>query len=178
MFNPINKVVMIMKEKNNSRLFVGGVLLVSFFVISFFILFNSGFIQRTVLNYQTEKETIKHEQENFTRSDSVPELPFPDNPDPDQCGIPIDWGDNNQAWLTGYYQGELIEPIVHLYDSHLRLEVTAQAAHGTEVEVILFQANPVLNYYLVRIKSLEGESSQGWVPAPLLSFEPVQGGGQ
>jgi hypothetical protein len=116
---------------------------------------------------------LNHEQENFTRADTVPALPFPDNPDPDQCGIPIEWGENGQAWLNGYYEGELIEPIVHLYDSHLRLEVTAQAPHGTEVEILLYQSNPVLDYYLVKIKGESGAQSEGWVPAPLLSFEPV-----
>jgi hypothetical protein len=118
----------------------------------------------------TSATTNSHE--NFTRSEDIPVLPFNDNPDPDQCGIPIDWGDDNQAWLTGYYQGELIEPVVHLYDSHLRLEVTAQAPHGTEVEVILFQENPVLDYYLVKLTSQTGPGSEGWVPAPLLSFDP------
>ena len=112
-------------------------------------------------------------EEEFTRSEDVPELPFADNPDPDQCGIPVAWGQANQAWLNGYYQGELIEPVVHLYDSHLRLEVQAQAPHGTEVEVILYQSNPVLDYYLVKIKGQQGPGSEGWVPAPLLSFDPL-----
>jgi hypothetical protein len=111
---------------------------------------------------------------SLERSSAVPDLPFPDNPDPDQCGIPIEWGSDNQAWLSGLYEGELIEPTVHLYDSHLRLEVTAEAPHGAEVEVLLYQQNPVLDYYLVNIQGQSGQGSQGWVPAPFLSFEPVQ----
>lgn len=107
------------------------------------------------------------------RSSEVPDLPFPDNPDPDQCGIPIEWGEDGQAWLNGYYEGDLIQPIVFLYDSHLRLNVKGKAPHGSEVRVILYQSNPVLDYYMVQIVGEQGPDSQGWVPAPLLSFEPV-----
>jgi hypothetical protein len=42
------------------------------------------------------------------RSPEVPELPFPDNPDPSQCGIPIQWGAEEPAWLSGIYDGELV----------------------------------------------------------------------
>ena len=103
----------------------------------------------------------------------MPELPFADNPDPDQCGFPVTWGEDDRAWLRGSDQGELIEPIVHLYDSHLRSDVKARAPHGTEVQVLLYQANPVFDYYLVKIKGRSGEGSEGWIPAPLLSFDPV-----
>jgi len=106
-----------------------------------------------------------------SRDPDVPALPFGDNPDPNQCGIPVQWGANGQAWLTGEYQGELIQPIVLLYDSHLRQSVVASAPHGSEVEIVLFQENPVLDYYFVKIP---GEQPQeGWIPAPFLSFEPV-----
>jgi hypothetical protein len=108
------------------------------------------------------------------RSPEVPELPFADNPDPDQCGIPTQWGKDGQAWLNGYYEGELIQPIVYLYDSHLRLDVKAKAPHGSEVQVVLYQSNPVLDYYMVQIVGEQGLDSQGWVPAPLLSFEPIE----
>lgn len=106
------------------------------------------------------------------RDPDVPPLPFDDNPDPSQCGIPVPWGDvDNRAWLSGMWEGELIQPEVLVYDSHLRVSVTGGAPHGTEVEIILFQENPVLDYYLVRIP---GDSTQeGWVPEPFLSFEPV-----
>lgn len=62
------------------------------------------------------------------RSPDVPDLPFPDNPDPSQCGIPQLWGDDTSAYLTGYYGGELIQPIVLLYDSHLRLKYRGRSA--------------------------------------------------
>ncbi|MGD2157754.1 MAG: hypothetical protein PVG14_02725 [Anaerolineales bacterium] len=108
------------------------------------------------------------------RSPEVPKLPFPDNPDPDQCGIPIEWGEDGKAWLNGYYESDLIQPIVFLYDSHLRLNIKAKAPHGSEVRVILYQSNPVLDYYMVQVVGEQGPDSQGWVPAPLLSFEPIE----
>jgi hypothetical protein len=106
------------------------------------------------------------------RDPDVPELPFPDNPDPSQCGIPSQWSGDARAWLNGYYQGNLVEPIVFLYDSHSRLHIVAQAPHGTEVKVILYQNNPVVNYYMVKVVGSEG-TGEGWIPAPFLSFEPV-----
>ncbi len=106
------------------------------------------------------------------RDPDVPALPFPDNPDPSQCGIPTPWGSDNQAWLTGIYEGEMVQPEVMLYDSHLRMEIVAQAAHGSEVEVILYQQNPVTDYYLVKIVGAESPN-EGWVPGPFLSFNPV-----
>ncbi len=113
---------------------------------------------------------------NIERDPDVPELPFPDNPDPTQCGIPTQWGgSNNRAWLSGVYQGELVEPTVHLYDSHLRRQVVARAPHGAEVRVVLYQSNPVLDFYMVRLVGEDGESAgEGWVPGPFLSFEPVR----
>ncbi|MCQ3929413.1 MAG: hypothetical protein DPW16_03055 [Chloroflexi bacterium] len=108
-----------------------------------------------------------------TRAADVPALPFPDNPDPSQCGIPVVWGSaNNQAWLNGIYQGEMVQPVVYLYDSHLRRKIVAQAPHGTEVEIILFQPNPVLDYYLVKILGAPVGQNEGWIPAPFLSFKP------
>ena len=106
------------------------------------------------------------------RDPNVPSLPFDDNPDPSQCGIPVQWGDvDNRAWLSGMWEGELIQREALVYDSHLRISVTGGAPHGTEVEIILFQENPVLDYYLVRIP---GDSPQeGWVPEPFLSFAPI-----
>ncbi len=104
------------------------------------------------------------------RSPDVPDLPFPDNPDPSQCGIPLPWNGQEQAWLTGFYEGELIQPEVLLYNSHLRLDITASAPHGTEVRVILHQANPVLDYYLVDLP----DQPPAWIPEPFLSFEPLE----
>ena len=106
------------------------------------------------------------------RDPDVPPLPFPDNPDPDQCGIPTVWGDDSIAWLTGLYEGKLIQPNVFLYDSHSRLSITAQAPHGSQVKVILYQQNPVLDYYLVKIEGAP-KPNEGWVPGPFLSFNPV-----
>lgn len=104
------------------------------------------------------------------RAADVPDLPFDDNPDPSQCGIPVQWGDNGRAWLSGIWDGELIQPTVFLYDSHLRTKVTARASHGEEVEIVLFQENPVLDYYFVRLPDSGGE---GWIPEPFLSLDPA-----
>jgi hypothetical protein len=106
------------------------------------------------------------------RDPDVPSLPFDDNPDPSQCGIPVRWGDaNDSAWLSGIWRGELIQPEVLVYDSHLRKSVAGGAPHGTQVEIVLYQENPVLDYYMVRIP---GSPEQvGWVPEPFLSFEPL-----
>ena len=114
----------------------------------------------------------------LVRAPDVPALPFPDNPDPTLCGIPTPWGDsNNRAWLTGIYDGELVEPEVLLYDSHSRLAITARAPHGAPVEIVLYQANPVLDYYLVNVLDAAGDKlGEGWVPGPFLSFEPVEAG--
>ncbi len=107
------------------------------------------------------------------RSPDVPPLPFVDNPDPLQCGIPVTWTADSQAWLNGVYEGELVRPTVFLYDSHLRLNIEAQAPHGSEVKVLLYQQNPVTDYYLVKIIGA-GEPNEGWVPAPFLSFEQIE----
>jgi hypothetical protein len=106
------------------------------------------------------------------RSPEVPPLPFPDNPDPALCGIPVPWGPDNQAWLDGRYGGTIVQPEVLLYDSHLRLEVTGRVPHGGEVEILLYQQNPVTDYYLVKI-GRAGSAAEGWVPGPFVSFEPV-----
>ena len=46
---------------------------------------------------------------DIERDPDVPPLPFDDNPDPSQCGIPVRWGDeDNLAWLSGFWRGELI----------------------------------------------------------------------
>jgi hypothetical protein len=106
------------------------------------------------------------------RDPNVPELPFADNPDPSLCGIPTPWGTDEPAWLTGIFQGELIQPTVLLYDSHLRRSIQGSAPHGTEVRILLHQSNPALDYYLVRTVNHE-PPQEGWIPAPFLSFHPV-----
>lgn len=111
---------------------------------------------------------------SFTRrqSSDIPELPFPDNPNPEECGIPVQWGSNDPAWLNGYYEGELVRPMVFMYDSHLRKRIQGSAPHGTEVRVVLYQRNPDLNYYMVRTVGTDSPQ-EGWVPAPFVSFDPV-----
>lgn len=124
-----------------------------------------------LISLEPAGEAVEVEGVAVTRSAGVPDLPFEDNPDPNACGIPVQWGSDGRAWLTGEYEGELIQSIVLLYDSHLRQKVVASAPHGAEVEVVLFQENPVLDYYLVKIP---GEQAQeGWIPAPFLAFEPL-----
>lgn len=104
----------------------------------------------------------------------IPALPFDDNPDPTLCGIPTPYGTrNNTAWLSGVYDGELIQSVVYLYRDHLRDEIVALGPHGTEVEVVLYQSNPQLDYFMVRIPSAPEGQREGWVPAPFLSFDPI-----
>lgn len=100
----------------------------------------------------------------------IPKLPFPDNPDPTLCGIPTAWNRPEPGWLDGHYGGKLVEPTVFLYDSHNRNRITGKALSGTKVKVLLFQANPKLNYYLVR--TLSEPRQEGWVPAPFLRLKP------
>lgn len=103
---------------------------------------------------------------------TAPPLPFADNPDPALCGVPRAWLDDEPARVTGVYAGELVQPVVFLYDSHLRNEVIGQIPHGGRVEIELSQSNPELDYY--RVRSLDMQPVQeGWLPAPFLSFEPV-----
>ncbi len=121
----------------------------------------------------TSRLPVSHVEYEIERDPDVPSLPFDDNPDPDQCGIPVQWGSSdNQGWLTGVWEGELIQPEVLVYNSHLRVSVTGSAPHGSEVEIVMYQQNPVLNYYFVKIPGEPGQ--EGWVPEPFLSFEPVE----
>ena len=115
--------------------------------------------------------TVAHDNRLLElRDPDVPDLPFDDNPDPNQCGIPVRWGVDDPAWVTGMWEGELIQPEVLLYDSHSRLSITGRLEHGSEIVIVLFQENPVLDYYLVR--SAQGDV-EGWIPSPFLAFEPV-----
>jgi hypothetical protein len=109
----------------------------------------------------------------LARDADVPELPFPDNPDPNQCGIPMQWGLDASARVSGYYQGELVQPIVYLYDSHLRSSIAGAVPGGTEVVVILYQQNPSLDYYLVKTVELD-PPQEGRIPAPFLSFDRTE----
>jgi hypothetical protein len=115
-------------------------------------------------------DTTEEHGAALRRDPDVPDLPFEDNPDPNQCGIPTRWGLEDPAWLTGTWDGELIEPEVLLYDSHQRRRVTGRLPHGSEVRIVLFQRNPVLDFYFVTSAS---GSAEGWVPGPFVSFEEV-----
>jgi hypothetical protein len=99
---------------------------------------------------------------------AIPAFVFEDNPDPDQCGIPQPMGSGYTGTLHGSVDGEVVEPMVYLYDSHLRAEVRGQVRAGSVVEVVMYQLNPVLDYYFVRFRADDGRSVEGWVPAPLL----------
>ncbi len=129
-------------------------------------------VSSTSIVARTPRTPVVAHDVHELRDPDVPALPFDDNPDPDQCGIPTVWGPGGQAWLTGIWDGELIEPEVLLYDSHQRLSISGRGDHGAEVEIVLYQGNPVLDFYMVEVAAT-GES--GWVPAPFLSFEPVVG---
>ena len=107
---------------------------------------------------------------SIQRDADVPELPFADNPDPNACGIPIPFG-NDTAWVNGVYQGRVVEPTVFLYDSHERVHITGAVPSGTQVQVELYQNNPVLDFYYVDADTPSG-SQTGWVPAPFLQFDP------
>ena len=111
-----------------------------------------------------------HTESSFERDPDVPALPFPDNLDPSQCGIPVSWGTDEPAWVTGYYQGELVQSDVFLYDSHLRLSISGVFPSGAEVRIVLYQKNPTLDYYFVQTVDLY-PPQEGWVPAPFLSFD-------
>ncbi len=105
----------------------------------------------------------------WERDPEVPDLPFPDNLDPSQCGIPTIWANTELAWVTGYFDGKLVQPTVFLYDSHSRMRITGRIPTGTQVKIKLYQHNPSLDYYLVR--SLTHPPQEGWIPAPFLEFE-------
>ena len=100
------------------------------------------------------------------RDADVPDLPFPDNPDPNACGIPTLWN-GEAAQIEGTFQGQLIEPTVYLYDSHERLHITGAVPSGTTVQVQMYQANPVLDFFYIRANTPAGPQT-GWVPAPFV----------
>ena len=104
------------------------------------------------------------------RDPDVPQLPFPDNPDPNACGIPAPIGDF-AGWVNGVYDGHVVEPTVFLYDSHERRHITGTVPSGTQVRVQLHQTNPVLDFYYVEADTSSGHQ-KGWVPAPFLHFNP------
>lgn len=108
---------------------------------------------------------------------AIPTFVFDDNPDPDQCGIPQPMGSGYTGTLHGTVDGALVEPMVYLYDSHLRVEVRGTIRAGSVVEVVMYQSNPVLDYFFVRFRAQDGRSVEGWVPAPLLDVHARNQGG-
>jgi hypothetical protein len=104
------------------------------------------------------------------RDPEVPALPFPDNIDPAECGIPEPWNGQERARLTGMYEGRLVEPTVHMYNSHSRNRVVGRAPSGAAVRIKMYQANPTLNFYLVRTVDHD-PPQEGWVPAPFVQLD-------
>lgn len=92
-----------------------------------------------------------------------PALPFPDNPDANQCGLPVKV--NARGTISGMYQGRTYEPQVRLYDSHARLKVLALVPGGTSGLALLQVSGPRLNYLLVRVQ-VQGKTLEGWLPEP------------
>ncbi len=117
-------------------------------------------------------EAQSHEGYMFERDADIPDLPFIDNPNPLFCGIPEVWKEDKTSWINGSYQGELIQEEVLLYDSHFCEIITGRIESGLEIEILLVQINPSLNYYLVRSIGLE-PIQEGWVPEPFVSFDKI-----
>ncbi|MBK5266232.1 MAG: hypothetical protein JJE47_02250 [Acidimicrobiia bacterium] len=77
---------------------------------------------------------------------------------------------DTMAWLNGMFDGQMLQSVVLLY-SHQRFSITGSAPHGTQDRILLYPENPVLDFYLV--KTVGPNPQEGWIPAPLLSFEPL-----
>ena len=99
--------------------------------------------------------------------EAAPPLPMVAEYDPTLCGIPTPV--DITTTVTGEWQGQLIRPVIYLYDSHLRQAITGQLYPGTRVHVELSQTNPALNYYFVKTIDLDPPQS-GWIPAPFLKL--------
>jgi hypothetical protein len=99
---------------------------------------------------------------------AIPTLPFPDNPDPTLCGIPQP--DGRRGIVTGQHEGEVVGDIIYLYDGHARQAITGQVFPGAQVEIVLRQSNPTLDYYFVKTTNVE-PAQKGWVPAPFVEVE-------
>ncbi len=98
-----------------------------------------------------------------------PPLPFEDNPDPTLCGIPTQ--DDRKGIAHGEIEGEPAAPIIYLYESHVRQRITGQIYPGAEVQILLNQSNPTLDYYFVKTVNVE-PSQEGWIPAPFVAVGP------
>ena len=122
---------------------------------------------------QTGGTAASSPRDRIERDTDVPPLPFADNPDPALCGIPQPVGPSEAAArVTGWYDGALVMDPVLVYDSHLRRSVVGSIPDGHAVELVLFQANPELDYFLVKAEVEEdGELRrvEGWLPAPFVA---------
>jgi len=98
----------------------------------------------------------------------IPPLPFAENPDPTLCGLPQP--DGRKGVITGEYEGEVVQPIVYLYSSHLRDSIVGQVYPGTKVKITLRQINPSLDYFFVETINVE-PPQKGWAPAPFVEIE-------
>ena len=99
---------------------------------------------------------------------AIPTLPFTDNPNPTLCGIP------QPVKLEGIAHGEvdgaLAGPVIYLYASHAREEITGQIFPGTRVAILLSQSNPTLDYYFVKTINVT-PAQEGWIPAPFVAVQ-------
>ncbi len=75
-----------------------------------------GLLAATLLNACAPPKAAPTQAPTGPLPVTAPPLPFSDNPDPSLCEIPQP--DGRQATVTGDYGGELVQPIVYLYDSH------------------------------------------------------------
>ncbi len=98
----------------------------------------------------------------------IPPLPFADNPDPTLCGLPQ--SDGRKGVITGEYNSEVVQPIVYLYNSHLRESIVGQVYPGTKVKITLRQSNPSLDYFFVETIDVD-PPQKGWAPAPFVEIE-------
>lgn len=102
------------------------------------------------------------------RSITVPPLTLHDDVDPTRCSVPIPVGNGVRGTLHGSVDGVVVEPMVYLYDNPLRSAVRGMVPAGSVVEVLMVRPDPVMRYYLVRLRAADGRSVEGWVPALLI----------
>lgn len=96
-----------------------------------------------------------------------PVLPFSDNPDTNQCGLPVIL--NTRGTVTGTYQGRVYEQPVRLYDSHARQGVVALVPQNTPARALLLVSGPRLNHVLVQLR-VNARTVEGWLPDPYFTY--------
>jgi len=121
--------LMMAKDKRKYPIFIGSFVLASAVgLVSFALADRPGTVDHIAA-------VVSVTTTGLVRDADVPDLPFPDNPDPTVCGIPVQWGSDTPAWLNGMYEGTMLQSEVLLYDSHQRFSLTGSAPHGTQVEI-------------------------------------------